>query len=205
MANTELSDIRIIICLRKSKVSVERISVCKVIENLMEHGIQFLPCSYISEVINMLLYYVVIWCLSDVTKIAFCQVLSMPVFNSLVAMITDLWCHLTDNLRGAWHTLYAMHFSNYQWDATWNSYNGTVLFSQTYNSFSTNLILLDMEQFCLLWHWSQLWIQVHALCTVKICKQYYYAIKNIKMQLRTWLAFRVNDLSDITLFYGIVL
>ena len=30
---------KIIICLRKSEVSVERISVCNVIENSMKHGI----------------------------------------------------------------------------------------------------------------------------------------------------------------------
>ena len=34
--NTELNDLRKIICLRKTKVSVERISVHKVIENLVE-------------------------------------------------------------------------------------------------------------------------------------------------------------------------
>ena len=28
-------------------------------------------------------------------------------------MVTDLWCHLTYNLRGAWHTLYAMLLLNY--------------------------------------------------------------------------------------------
>ena len=26
-------------------------------------------------------------------------------------MVKDLWCHLTHNLRGAWHTLYAMLLS----------------------------------------------------------------------------------------------
>ena len=38
-------------CLRKSKVIVERISVCNVIENLAEHGIHCLPCSYTNDVI----------------------------------------------------------------------------------------------------------------------------------------------------------
>ena len=37
--NMELNDLRIIIHLRKSEVSAERISVCKVIEKLAEHGI----------------------------------------------------------------------------------------------------------------------------------------------------------------------
>ena len=42
----ELNDLRVIICLRKSKVTVERIfiveriSVCNVTEKLMEHTIQ---------------------------------------------------------------------------------------------------------------------------------------------------------------------
>ena len=37
--NAELNDLKIIICLRKTEVTVERISVCNVIENLAEHGI----------------------------------------------------------------------------------------------------------------------------------------------------------------------
>ena len=52
--NTELHDLRKIICLRKSEVSGERISVCNVIENLVEHGIHCLPCSYTNDVINIL-------------------------------------------------------------------------------------------------------------------------------------------------------
>ena len=40
---------RIIICLRKSGVSVERISGCNVIENFVEHGIHYLPCSFTNE------------------------------------------------------------------------------------------------------------------------------------------------------------
>ena len=47
----ELNDLRIIIYLRKSEVSVERISVCNVIENLMAHGIYYLLCSYTKDVI----------------------------------------------------------------------------------------------------------------------------------------------------------
>ena len=41
--NTELNDLRIIICLRKSEITVERISICNVIEKLMEYDC--LPCS----------------------------------------------------------------------------------------------------------------------------------------------------------------
>ena len=54
LANTELNDLRVIICLRKSEVIVERISVCKVIENVAEHGIHCLPCSYTNGIIDML-------------------------------------------------------------------------------------------------------------------------------------------------------
>ena len=36
--DSELNDLRKIICLRKSESSVERISVCNVIENVAEHG-----------------------------------------------------------------------------------------------------------------------------------------------------------------------
>ena len=52
--NMELNDLRIIIRLRKSEVSVERISVCNIIENLADHDIHCLPCSYNNDVINML-------------------------------------------------------------------------------------------------------------------------------------------------------
>ena len=37
--NMELNDLRIIIYCRKSEGTIERISVCNVIENLVEHGI----------------------------------------------------------------------------------------------------------------------------------------------------------------------
>ena len=52
--NMELNDLRIIICLRKSEVTEERISVCNVILKLMEHGIHCLPCSYTNDVISIL-------------------------------------------------------------------------------------------------------------------------------------------------------
>ena len=53
-SKTERNDLRKIICLRKSEVSVVRISVCYITENMVEHGIHCLPCSYINDVINML-------------------------------------------------------------------------------------------------------------------------------------------------------
>ena len=54
MENTELNDLRIIICLKKSDVTVERISVCNVTEKLMEHSIHCLPCSNTNDVIDLL-------------------------------------------------------------------------------------------------------------------------------------------------------
>ena len=52
--NIELNDLRLIICLRKYEVTVERISVCYVIEKLMEHGIHCRPCLQNNDVIDML-------------------------------------------------------------------------------------------------------------------------------------------------------
>ena len=51
---TELNDLRVIICLRKCKVSVERISVCIVSKQSAEHGIHCLPCSETNDVIYLL-------------------------------------------------------------------------------------------------------------------------------------------------------
>ena len=42
----ELNDFRKITCLKKSENSVERISLCNVIENLADYGIRCLSCSY---------------------------------------------------------------------------------------------------------------------------------------------------------------
>ena len=47
--NMELNDLRIIICLRKSEVTNERILVCSIIENLMDHGIHCLSCSFSND------------------------------------------------------------------------------------------------------------------------------------------------------------
>ena len=62
--NTELNDLRKIICLRKTKVSVERILVYKVIENLVEFclpcftifsmKLYCLPCIYTNDIIDLL-------------------------------------------------------------------------------------------------------------------------------------------------------
>ena len=50
----ELNGLRIIICLRKSEVTVEKISVCNDTEKVMEHGIHCLPFSYTNDVIDLL-------------------------------------------------------------------------------------------------------------------------------------------------------
>ena len=42
------------------------------------------------------------------------MVLTTTVGYSLVAMVTELCCHLAYDLREAWHTLYAMLLSNYK-------------------------------------------------------------------------------------------
>ena len=53
--NTQLNDLRkkYMFELRKSEVSVERISVCYVTENSAEHVIHCLPYSYTNDVINI--------------------------------------------------------------------------------------------------------------------------------------------------------
>ena len=51
--NSEFNDLRIMICWRNFEDTVERISVCNVIEKLMEHGIHCLSCSF---TIDMLLW-----------------------------------------------------------------------------------------------------------------------------------------------------
>ena len=43
--------------------------------------------------------------------------LNTQVSDSLVAMVTDVWCHLAYNSTGAWHTVYAMLLSNNKRDA----------------------------------------------------------------------------------------
>ena len=53
LRNTELNDLRKSSCMRKSEVSVERISVRNVNENLAEHGIHCLPCFYNNVIINV--------------------------------------------------------------------------------------------------------------------------------------------------------
>ena len=54
ISNTELSDLKKNVCLRKSEVSDEITSVCYTTENLAEHGIHCPTCSYTNDVINIL-------------------------------------------------------------------------------------------------------------------------------------------------------
>ena len=42
---------------------------------------------------------------SDVIGISFCQGTIHNSCYSIVALVTDLLCHLTNNLRGAWRTV----------------------------------------------------------------------------------------------------
>ena len=49
----ELNDLRIIIGLKKSEVSVGRNSVCDVIDKSAEHGIHCLLCSGTSSIIEL--------------------------------------------------------------------------------------------------------------------------------------------------------
>ena len=74
----ELNALRRVICLRKSEATVERISVCNVIEKLMEHGMHCLPSGCHSV-----------------------KVVSKTVGYSLDAMVTDLCRQLTYDSRGA--------------------------------------------------------------------------------------------------------
>ena len=71
--HSELNDLRKNVCLRKSDVSYETISVCNIIENFAEHGIHCLPCSYTNDVINVAVKTVTSYVLSIVSEIKFCQ------------------------------------------------------------------------------------------------------------------------------------
>ena len=89
------------------KVTLKRISVCDVIEKMMEHCIHSLPCFYTNDVIDLLPWQQ--WHHIDfkVTSLrCHCvNILIKTVGYSLVAMVTGLpvFRHLTYDLRGAWH------------------------------------------------------------------------------------------------------
>ena len=84
------------------------------------------------------------WFRNDVIGMSFCQVLSTTVGYSLVVMVTDLLCHLTNNSRGAWLVVYAMLLLNYKWAAACNSYSRKVWFSQN--------VWFILKWFNSLWH-----------------------------------------------------
>ena len=52
--NTELIDLRISSCLGKSEFTVESISVCNVIEKLIEHNLHCLPCQCTNDITDQL-------------------------------------------------------------------------------------------------------------------------------------------------------
>ena len=79
---------------------------------------------------------------SDVIETSFCQGMKHNSCYSIVAMVTDLWCHLIiREERVIQCIVYVMRLSNYKWDTPWNSYYTKDWFCQTYNSFSNNLII----------------------------------------------------------------
>ena len=51
--NTELNDLRKIICLRKSEDYILNKTVSDISEKLVEHGIHCLPCFYTNDVIDI--------------------------------------------------------------------------------------------------------------------------------------------------------
>ena len=86
--------------LEKSEVSVERSSVCNVIENLAGHGIHCLPCSYTSDVtVATMMSYCHIDFKVTSSGCHSVKVLSTTAGYSLIAMITDLFRHLINDSR----------------------------------------------------------------------------------------------------------
>ena len=91
-----INSFRIIICLKESEVTVERISVCIIIENLIEHGIHCLPCSYANDVIDVLSEH--LWRHTDFRvmsshckkSVDFTLKYLGPVFQSIVSLTTSL-------------------------------------------------------------------------------------------------------------------
>ena len=92
MRNREFYYLRIIICLRKTEFLLKEFQ-CDAIENLVEHGVHCLPCSYTNDVINM--RDVRFDCINS------CSLHFYLLWDSTVSMVTKLWCHLTHNSRGA--------------------------------------------------------------------------------------------------------
>ena len=107
--NTELNDLRIIICLRKSEAFVERLSVCYVTEKYAEHGLYYLPCSGTNDIIYLLPQQLQVHIdVCDVIETSFCQGTKHNNWLFICCHGNRLWRHLTYNSREAWHTVYAM-------------------------------------------------------------------------------------------------
>ena len=176
--------LRINVCLRKSEVTVGRISVCNVIENLTKHARHTLSAMLLYQwrhrsvtVATMTPY----WLQSDVIETPFCQRTKHNswLFPSCYGNRSMSSSHL--RFEGAWHTVYAMLFSKYEWGVPWNLYNGKIWFSHictviTWNigtdrseqTVQTQIRLLLMEQsdqglLCLLFC-------LHLLNTILHCK-----------------------------------
>ena len=119
--------------------------VCKVLEKSAEHDIHWLPYFCINDKWRHLTVTTVTntlhCCQRDGIETLVCQGSKHSSCYSIIATVINLWCNLTYNSIGAWHTVYAMLLSNDKWNASWNSYNAKICVSQTYNSFSNNLIL----------------------------------------------------------------
>lgn len=79
-------------CLSKS---VERISVRTVTEKLAQNGIYCLPCSAANDVIYLLPKQLWVYINVYVETSMSANVLSTTVGSSIVAMVTDVWRHLT--------------------------------------------------------------------------------------------------------------
>ena len=83
---------RIIICLGKSEVSVERISFCDIIKNFAEHDIHCLPCFDTNDVIDLLPKQLSVHIDVKVTssRCDSAKALSATVSYSIVAMVTNV-------------------------------------------------------------------------------------------------------------------
>ena len=100
--------------LRKSEVSVDRISVRNIIENLAEQGIHCLSYSNTNSAIDMLAQELRVHINTKQTswRRPSSMVLSTTVCNSILTMVTNIWFHLIFDSREVRHTVYIMLLSN---------------------------------------------------------------------------------------------
>ena len=133
----------------------------------MENGIHCIPCSYINEVTDMLVinYDVILmskWYHRDSTK-----VLSTSVYNSIVAMVTYLRCHLTYNLRGPWHTHLANNLRG-AWNTLYSSH--THLTNNLRGAWNT-LYAMPLSNYEILTNLRGAWHTVYAMLLSKIISE----------------------------------